>query len=666
MSTSGSRDEWVTKYDTLRFNWWQTGQSISDNCTYIGWNLQLISGAYGAISSSASKTWSVNINGTSYSGTNTVSIGNNATKTLAEGYSTIYHNNDGTKWFAYSFSQEFNINFNGSRIGTISGSSSGTLDTIPRYASIIEAPDFNDEETNLTINFSNPGNFDIKLKMEAGGDQSLIVRDRVTKYGPYTFVLTEEEKKKLRQKCVKNELSVRFVVCTYLNGIESQWSWLDRTMTLINYTPTLNPTVIDVGPTSTTLTGDPNKLIMHYNIARVTFNAVAVKEATISDMRVTCGNASRTSDGDMGYIENGTFIFTVTDSRGNSATKTITKEIIDYIPLTCNMITNTDLIDGNTANINLSIKGKYFDGSFGVANNTLSIEYRYKINNDAYPVDENGNEVWTNLTGSISNNEYTAQTTIEGLDYTNSYTFQARAKDLPYSGGITTPEKVVKIVPVFDWGENDFNFNVSVHSTGGFTYDIPVNSYDFNAITKSGRYYAGDDSTNRPINKNGWLDVQIYGDGNYCYQKYITNSGEKYERWKNDGAWGQWIETNKGQHVLWSGVLHMTQNQSISLSENISAQKTGIQVIFSAYDNSSQTVHNWDFREFNILKSFLQLGRIHSFTLHSPTFANMGAKELTIDDSIIYGSQFNTRSGTSESGIVYDNSNWVLRYVIGF
>lgn len=667
MATSGYRDEYVTKWDTLRFSWSRTSYSIPNNTSTISWKLQLISTSSGAIYSSASKTWKVTVNGATYSGSVSVAIGNNATKTLASGSTTIAHNNDGTKTFAYSFSQAFDITFSNAWIGTVSGSSSGPLDAIPRYASITEAPDFNDEATNLTIKFNNPGNFDLKLKIEAGGDTGLIVRDKVTKTSPYTFVLTEAEKKKLRQKCTKNKLTVRFTVATYLNGVESKWSYIDKTMTLINGAPTLNPTVVDVGSVSTTLTGDPNKLIMHYNVARVTFNAAGAKEATISNMRVTCGNASRTSDGDMGYIESGTFVFTVTDSRGNSASKTITKDVIDYIPLTCNLSTNSDLVDGSAANVNLTVKGKYFSGSFGAVTNSLSVEYRYKTNDGTYPTDDDGNDIWTSLTGTPSNGEYTAQTTIEGLDYTNSYTFQARAKDKPYSGGVTTTEQVIRIVPVFDWGENDFNFNVPVHSKGGFTYDIPVNSYDFNTVITSGKYYAGNDSTNRPINKNGWLEVQTYGDGNYCYQKYIVYSGEKYERWKNDGTWGDWNEINKSQHTLWTGASHMNASQTAYLSESVSSQKTGIQLIFSSYENSTGTVKDYNFRPYTFLKSFIPSSgtRTCSFTLHSPTYANMGSKELYVGDTSIIGSQWNTNAGTA-SGITYDNKNWVLRYVIGF
>lgn len=117
--------------DTLKFSWQENSQSVADNETTVGWKLELIAGQYGKISSTASKKWSVIFNGNSYSGTNTIGIANNATKTLASGTTVIPHNADGTKTFSFSFSQELKITFN-SYVGTKTGSGTGTLDTIPR------------------------------------------------------------------------------------------------------------------------------------------------------------------------------------------------------------------------------------------------------------------------------------------------------------------------------------------------------------------------------------------------------------------------------------------------------------------------------------------------------------------------------------------------------
>lgn len=136
MGASGSKTVTATSHNNLTFKWSESSQSVANNTTTIAWSLVLTSDSYGKISSSASKTWSVTVNGTSYSGTNTVGIAASSSKTLASGSTTITHGADGKKSFSYSFSQKFGITFNGSSIGTVSGSGTGTLTTIPRASSI--------------------------------------------------------------------------------------------------------------------------------------------------------------------------------------------------------------------------------------------------------------------------------------------------------------------------------------------------------------------------------------------------------------------------------------------------------------------------------------------------------------------------------------------------
>jgi hypothetical protein len=132
MATNGSKTIAVTSWNNLVFSWNISSQSIASNTSTITWSLKLVSTSSGAISSTASKSWWVNVNGSYYEGTNTVGIAANSTKILASGTTVIKHNDNGTKSFDYSFSQYFGITFSGSWIESIGGSGSGTLDTIPR------------------------------------------------------------------------------------------------------------------------------------------------------------------------------------------------------------------------------------------------------------------------------------------------------------------------------------------------------------------------------------------------------------------------------------------------------------------------------------------------------------------------------------------------------
>lgn len=110
----------------------EQSQSIPNNASVISYVLTLVR-PY-AVTSSASKTWSVTINGVTHSGSG--SIGGSGNKTLLSGTQTIPHNSDGTKTLAFSGQCQLDLNWSGSWIGTISGSGLMVLTKIPRYATV--------------------------------------------------------------------------------------------------------------------------------------------------------------------------------------------------------------------------------------------------------------------------------------------------------------------------------------------------------------------------------------------------------------------------------------------------------------------------------------------------------------------------------------------------
>lgn len=119
-----------TAFGYVQLTWKVSNQNVANNSSTISYELKIYRDT-GGITSSAAKQYSIKINGvTVASGTNT--IGGEGLKTLKTGTTTIYHNSDGSKTFNLSFSQEIAITWNGSWIGTVTGSGTGTLDTIPR------------------------------------------------------------------------------------------------------------------------------------------------------------------------------------------------------------------------------------------------------------------------------------------------------------------------------------------------------------------------------------------------------------------------------------------------------------------------------------------------------------------------------------------------------
>ena len=130
----------------------------------------------------------------------------------------------------------------------VSGSSTVTLDLIPRYATITSAPNFNDEE-NPTITYSNPAGTSVD-KLEAcislDGSNADVAYRSISKTGDsYTFKLTDAERKVLRQATTdSNSRTVKFYVRTTI-GSNKSGSNIQRTFTIKNPKPTVNPTFED-------------------------------------------------------------------------------------------------------------------------------------------------------------------------------------------------------------------------------------------------------------------------------------------------------------------------------------------------------------------------------------------------------------------------------------
>lgn len=91
----------------------------------------------------------------------------------------------------------------------------------------------------------------------------------------------------------------------------------------------------------------------------------------------------------------------------------------------------------------------------------------------------------------------------------------------------------------------EVDWNGDLTASGNIYYNIPVSSYDVNALTDTGKYYCGNDATNKPAEpgnasgSNGWLEVMRYTDS-YVHQRYTTYTGNVYERVMIEGTWGQW------------------------------------------------------------------------------------------------------------------------------
>jgi hypothetical protein len=381
------------------------------------------------------------------------------TRTLTSGKQfTVNHNPDGSASATIYWKWGVNSSWGGCQ--KPSGSFNITLPQIPRQANLTAAPNFNDEE-NPTISYSNPAGNSVSSLQACisltGSTDDIAYRD-VSKTGTsYTFNLTTAERNLLRNNCTtSNNRNVTFFLRTVIGG-NTFHSTITKSLSIVNATPTLNPTVTDSNSTTVALTGSNNKLVKYYSNAAFSFGAAALKGASITSYSLTNGAKSSTSSsGTLNAIESNSFVFKVTDSRGNTATQTVTKTMANYIKLTLNPKIRIT-VDG-VAHLNL--EGSYFNGSFGSQNNTLTVQYRYKPENGSYGS-------WATATATVSNNTYTASPTISGLNYQTRYIFQIKSQDKLMT--VPSADIPARALPVFDWSENDFNFNVPVTFSAGFS-----------------------------------------------------------------------------------------------------------------------------------------------------------------------------------------------------
>lgn len=117
-------------------------------------------------------------------------------------------------------------------------------------------------------------------------------------------------------------------------------------------------------------------------------------------------------------------------------------------------------------------------------------------------------------------------------------------------------------------------------------------------------------------------------------------------------------------NILWSGVYYMNGNQTVTLSDLISNQASGVVLVFSRYVNGA--ADDSAFNDFFIPKEIVaqKPGKGHGFIITSSNFEYIASKYLYINDGSIAGHANNTATGTA-NGITYTNNAFVLRYVIG-
>lgn len=167
-----------------------------------------------------------------------------------------------------------------------------------------------------------------------------------------------------------------------------------------------------------------------------------------------------------------------------------------------------------------------------------------------------------------------------------------------------------------------------------------------------------------------------YNMGNAVWERTINRGSD------NNWNYNAWFRTTLDpsaskkvyhqQKILWGEGMtngyYMSDTQTATLSEAVSAQPNGIVLVFCAYvpnESTGEVETDYSWQSFFVPKTLVAASTSgHSFQLTRGNFASIGTKYLYIKDTFISGHADNKLTGTS-NGITYANNKFVLRYVIG-
>ncbi len=442
----------------------ESSQSIANNTTVLSLGMYVTTPSGWDIGSW--EDWNGSYIGTATSGANCKTFNGDipnfqGTRWLVENQNfTVTHEKDGSKTVTIYWHWGVNSGWSGV-MNNPSGSFSVKLTMIPK-ASPIRATDANIESTSIITIDAASANFTSTVAYKADGQSDWTTIWTKQKHVSYGWTVPKSLYN-LIPNAKKIGISLR---CQTYNGsslVGTEYADITAHADEGKCAPTATVTGEDVNSASIALTGNSWNIIKGISDLRVRTTATAKNGATISSIRAKCGSVEKLGV-DVTFIgaESNIVSVTVTDSRGFSANVGIAPgSLINYIIPTITPTISRDTPTGNA--VTVSVKGNFFNGLFGTAGavaNTLRVRVRYKTAGSA------SYGSWADATITKGTNTYSATLRLTGLDYKTAYEFGIILDDAVLSRSVSGIP-LSKGVPVFDWGENDFAFNVPVSINGG-------------------------------------------------------------------------------------------------------------------------------------------------------------------------------------------------------
>ena len=353
----------------------QNSQNIANNKSNITVRVQVTT--TGESYNGYSKPGTCTIDGTSYNFSHNIPY--QATTTIFEKTLDVAHDSNGEKTVYASFSFQTGIS-----AGTITGSTSKKLTTIPRTSEVsLSKKNFNIGETITIYTNRKSASFTHTAVIKFNGQT---VRTQTGIDASYSWNTNELFAKIPNQ----NQANGTVELTTYSGGTRIGTSTVNFTSYVVNSDPVFNNfDCEDTNTVTKTLTGNNQKYIRKYSNLKVTItsaNKMTTKNsATPKYYNIVVGNKIEkldyaTSDisKSINNMDDNTVTVFAVDSRGNQKDKTKALDIVEYSETILQSV-KIERKEGVGETVLISLSGKYANINFGAKTNTVkSIQFRKK------------------------------------------------------------------------------------------------------------------------------------------------------------------------------------------------------------------------------------------------------------------------------------------------
>ena len=556
MASSGSFN--TSGYDGryLTFSWSVASQDVTNNRTTINWSLK---GAGGSTTNwYMSGNFKVLINGQQvYFSSDRIQLYNGTV--VKSGSFTINHNNDGTASFgAYAEAGIWTYAVN------CSGSGSWNLPTIPRASQPSintypnNSPNFNigDKITIHTNRASSAFTHTVKFNY---GSTSVTVATGVTNNCTFDTSTIANALYALIPNA--NTYSKTISVTTYNGSTIIGTKTCPYNAKVVNANPTFSAVYLDSNSTTSNVTGNNQIIVRNKSSLRINVtNAAAQKSATLKTAKCVILGTTVTADisgttatlnvGTINTSQNTTASVTVTDSRGNSTTKTLNIIVADWQAPSA--IITLQRHDNYYSETDVTVDADYssVDGK-----NAITIQVRTQ---------KQGASTWSAYQ-TLEDNVTTV------LDLDNEYAWNIQVLLTDSLGGSTTYNvSLSRGMPIiyFDRIKSSTGFNCfpkyeqsaeiagrlfvndedivsKFTGIGGAAKAAPTSDWNTAGGILTG-IYMGSSMSNAPNNSSNWFFV-LHMVHNNKYQRQVAFdffSLNIFTRRMDNGTWGAWEQVH--------------------------------------------------------------------------------------------------------------------------